>query len=309
MGRHKICWILPVIFVFFFHPGCKSQLPSSSLEISLYLPESGIIDGWERVRDLYSYRGEDLFSYINGGAEIYHEYGFTQVVVQDYKNAHERSLSVEIYEMTNPEAAYGIYSFKKSSDGVSWDNTEEGRLEGYYLNFWKGPYLVTITGFDEDAETVEGINAIAKTIKDNIPDSGDIQKPQLMNKLPPKDLIPGSEKYFRGRLGLFNSYPFSRQDIFRITEGASGEYIGGYRIFIIPYADPDQSVEQFKGIKESLALDPRYFSLNSSETAFLLRDDKETLLYFTSRGNFIVVVIGAEDFSSAEVISQGIQLN
>ncbi len=309
MVSNKIHWTLLVFFVFLLNLSCKQQPTSKPNDISLYLPESGVIAGWERERDLHSYLGEDLFLYINGGAEIYHEYGFKQVVVQDYKNDNERSLSVEIYEMINPAAAYGIYSFKKSREGVSLDITTEGRLEGYYLNFWKGHYLVTITGFDEEDETVEGITTAANTIANNLPSAEDIQKPQLVNILPQKDLIPGSEKYFKGSLGLFNSYPFSQQDIFSIQEGARGAYKEGYDIYIIQYSDPQQSGEQFKDIEETLIQDPRFTNFNSSETFFFFEDDKENILYFSPIGRYIVIILGAEDFTSAENISQGIQFN
>jgi len=305
----KIHWILLVFFVFFLNPSCKQQSTSSTQNIALYLPESGVIDGWERERALHSYMGEDLFLYINGGAEIYHEYGFKQVVVQDYKNANERSLSVEIYEMINPAAAYGIYSFKKSPEGVPLDITAEGRLEGYYLNFWKGHYLVTITGFDEEDETVEGIKTIAETIANNIPAAEDVQKPRLANMLPQKDLAPGSEKYFKGSLGLFNSYPFSRQDIFNIKEAVRGEYKEGYNIYIIQYSDPQQSSEQFKSIEESLTQDQRYSILKSTETFFFFQDDRETLLYFSPIGRYIVIILGAQDSTRAEDISKGIQFD
>ncbi len=107
--------MLLVFSLFFLNPNCKPQPTFGTLDISLYLPASGEVDEWKKERALLSYSGEDLFTYINGGAEIYHEYGFKQVVVQDYKNANERSLSVEIFKMENPAAAYGIYSFKKKS--------------------------------------------------------------------------------------------------------------------------------------------------------------------------------------------------
>lgn len=306
MFCNKIHWILFVFFIFFLNPSCKQQPTSSTLDISLYLPASGEVDGWDRERALHSYSGEDLFMYINGGAEIYHEYGFKQVVVQDYKNTNERSLSVEIFKMENPAAAYGIYSFKKSPDGIPWEAAHEGRLEGYYLNFWKGHYLVTITGFDEEDETVDGIKSVAKTIANNIPAAKDVQKPRLVNRLPQKDLIPGSEKYFKGSLGLFNSYPFSQQNIFNLKDGARGTYSGGYDIYIIQYSNPQQSSEQLKRIEEYLRFDPKYHILNSSKTAFFTLDDKETLLYFSPMGRYIVIIFGAESFASAENIAKGI---
>ncbi len=43
--------------------------------------------------------GDDLFQLINGGAEIYHEYGFKQAVSASYKNINDKSFNLEIYEM------------------------------------------------------------------------------------------------------------------------------------------------------------------------------------------------------------------
>ncbi len=154
-----------------------------------------------------------------------------------------------------------------------------------------------------------GIKSIAKTIANNIPEAEDVQKPQLTNILPQKDLIPGSEKYFKGILGLFNSYPFSRQDIFDIKEGAKGSYSEGYDIYLIQYTDPHQSGEQLKRIEESLRFGPKYHSFNSSETVFFILDDKETLLYFSAIERYIVIILGAEGFASAENIAKGLQFN
>ena len=130
-----------------------------------------------------------------------------------------------------------------------------------------------------------------------------------MNILPHKDLIPGSEKYFKGSLGLFNSYPFSQQDIFSIKEGARGAYKEGYDIYIIRYSDPQQSNEQFKNIKETLIQDPRFTYFNSSKTVLYFQDDKKNILYLSPIGRHIVIILGAEDSTKAEAISNGIQFD
>ena len=308
MLNNKTLWI-PVFFLFFLFNFYTCRQPSTSItqNISQYLPASGEVDDWHRERALLYYSGEELFDYINGGAEIYYEYGFKNVAIQDYKNSNERSLSVEIYEMKNPAAAYGIYSFKKSPDGAPWESEYEGRLEGYYLNFWKGCYLVTITGFDEEAETIKGIKSIALSMAEVLPDKGDAQKPPLAAFLPKDNLIPGTEKYFMGNLGLFNSYAFSQRDIFNISEGVGGVYKQGYRIFILQYGDPFLSFDQFKEVKTSLQEDPKYSSLHSTEKSFSIQDDKNTLLHFLSADQYIVIVVDADSPDEAEAIAAGIK--
>jgi hypothetical protein len=53
--------------------------------------------------------GKALVGYINGGAEIYFEYGFKRLTVQDVTIA-GHDLRIETYQMSDPGAAFGIYS-------------------------------------------------------------------------------------------------------------------------------------------------------------------------------------------------------
>ena len=131
---------------------------------------------------------------------------------------------------------------------------------------------------------------MAKSVAGNIPEQINVKKPLLTNLLPKNDLIPGSEKYFKGSLGLFNTYYFSQQDIFDIKEGVRGAYAEGYDIFLIQYSDPQQSGIQFKNIEESLSKDPRFTVINSSETVFFIQDDKEIFLYFSINGKYIGII-------------------
>ncbi|MBE3111603.1 MAG: hypothetical protein IMZ46_14045, partial [Acidobacteria bacterium] len=41
-----------------------------------YLPADNAASGWTKDGELQEYEGEDLYTYIDGGAEIYQEYGF-----------------------------------------------------------------------------------------------------------------------------------------------------------------------------------------------------------------------------------------
>lgn len=60
-----------------------------------------------------SFQGKGLYGYIDGGAEVYREYGFVRLTVTDIDCA-EGKLSVELYEMKNPLAAFGIFSINRA---------------------------------------------------------------------------------------------------------------------------------------------------------------------------------------------------
>ena len=86
--------------------------------------------------------------------------------------------------MTSPESAYGMYTFKTSAQGDVLPIGDEALLEGYYMNFWKGNFLVTLTGFDEDQETVKGLLGIARAVDAKIIIRG--EKPHLISLFPEK---------------------------------------------------------------------------------------------------------------------------
>jgi hypothetical protein len=214
----------------------QSGMPSAQ-ELVRLLPEQ--VGDWEKTGAYQLYLGDDLFQYINGGAEIYHEYGFHSVVVQDYRRVPGEMISLEIYRMRGPESAYGIYTFKRSRRGRALEMGDEARLEDYYLNLWKGSYLVTLTGFDEQETTLAGLQVLAREVSQRIEISA--ERPPLIGLLPEDDLIPGSRKHFKGPLGLFNSYRFSRENIFAVESGARGDYAGGRSLLVFAYSDPDRA--------------------------------------------------------------------
>ena len=59
---------------------CSGQQTEQSRFLS-YLPQGGEVDRWSSSEEPQHAVGEDLFLLINGGAEIYHEYGFEQAAV------------------------------------------------------------------------------------------------------------------------------------------------------------------------------------------------------------------------------------
>jgi hypothetical protein len=145
------------------------------------LPDPSELGGWTTDGDHQFFEGEDLFIYIDGGAEIYLEYGFARVMVQDYRNGDGSRLSLEIFEMQSPDSAYGMYTFKRSPRGEPLVLGDEGHLADYYLNLCKGRYLVTITSLDQVETAREGLLAIARAVDKRIEETA--AKPDLIGVL------------------------------------------------------------------------------------------------------------------------------
>lgn len=251
-------------------------------------------DGWKSSGEAEEYAGDDLFLYINGGAEIYHEFGFSRVIVQDYTLLNERSITLEIYEMKRADGAFGMYTFKTTPEGDQLDIGSRASLEDYYLNFWEGRYLVTLTGFDEDPVTIQGLQKIAAEVAENITDSA--SEPPLVSLLPAAGLNAAGVKYFQGPLALFNSYRFFTDEVPSLHEGIRGDYAGGYSLFIFSHSGEQPVEEIFARLRDQFERDPRYaeFTRSGENTLWVLDQDGKQLVICYYR-SYTIILLGVKE--------------
>jgi len=258
-------------------------------DLAALLPAVGEVPGWTTKDAPQHYKGEDLFTYIDGGAEIYHEYGFKQVLAQDYADAAGKTVAVEIFEMAHPDAAFGMYTFKSSGKGRRAGLGVDSQIEDYYLNFWKGPLLATVTGFDESLASLDGISKIAKAIDEKIRETA--PRPPLVSRLPAEWAGPGI-KYLKGALGLFNIYPFFPRDVFRFREAVVGNG-DGYKVFLFKYDGAAEAGRRFAEIRAAFSAGPPYKAPRRREDGVIeTADGKGAVIQAECVGEFIALVLG-----------------
>lgn len=277
-----------------------SQYSHGGEDISAYLPKNQEADAWNSFGSPEKAVGEDLFLLINGGAEIYYEFGFQQAVMQEYQNENGKSINVEIFEMNEPACAYGIYTFKTSLKGKEFSIGNQALLEDYYLNFWKGNILVTLTGFDSKRETIDGLISLAKAIEVKITSKGQI--PVLVDLLLDENLTQHSIKYLKGNLALFNNYEFSSGDIFGLKEGVIGDY-GEFKIFIFKYKDSIESQKWFDNATNHIKNSSRfnvYDMPGISNCSVMGRNGDRIFMKWYQE--YIIIVIGTATTEGSKII-------
>ena len=281
-------------------------LPAVQGMLIQYLPNRGEAGNWIREGEPQHFEGEALYEYIDGGAEIYHEYGFKRVTVQDFVNRTGKSVSVEVFEMTNSESAYGIFTFKTHKAGRKVSIGADAQLADYYLNFWKGNILVTLTGFDETSETRDGLLLLAQVIDTKLDLSG--KRPWIVSYLPRENFMSQSVKYFKGILGLRNSHPFFVLNIWGFEEGAKADYAKGYSVFIFRFKDSDRSFGQYGQLKKRSAEHPEYkVHKTANKEIFTALDNRERRFFVSIHRASIFLVLGDIDHIQALEIFQKIQ--
>ena len=277
------------------------SFPEKSVDISGYLPVAEELEGWIPVDHPEIYVGDDLFLFINGGAEIYHEYGFVQAAAWEYRSKNGKSINLELYEMTDPFSAYGVYSFKRGENGKNISVGESAQFEDYYLNFWRGKYIATLVGFDEDQETLEGIATLARIVDKKIESSGRL--PPILNLLPESGLIQSRTKYLKGHIALYNCYEFGAENMFGLREGASG-YYDNFRIFVFKYDNNAESLQWYKYAQNVLKESQRFNNYTDQRNSISVIDRKNKQVYIEPFRNYILIYLGNDDEERSKAFSE-----
>jgi hypothetical protein len=270
---------------------CRSSPPArGTTELASYLPADGESGEWRLEGCPQEFKGDDLYLYIDGGAEIYREYGFDSVLVQDYRNQEGKTLSLEIFRMADPESAFGMYTFKRTAKGESVDLGAGGRLEGYYLNFWKGRCVVTLTGLADDPTVRQALVQLGRSVAEKIPGPSTI--PALTRVLPSKDLVAGSLRYFKGYLGFMNSYPSLDSGAFTVEEGVKGDFASGASLFVLRHPSQTEAARCYQAVEVAVKSDPRAKEFASPGPFFFYAfDDQGKRLNVRASGDVLLVCL------------------
>jgi hypothetical protein len=195
------------------------------VETAEVLPDS--IAGWQAAGGMQVYVGDDLFTYIDGGAEVHREYGFDRVFVRDYMRGDD-IIAVEVYRMTN--AAFGLFSFTRSSEDEPVALGSGGALSDYYLAFWSGNDMVVVTAQTEFESNKQSVLEVGRELAKKFPASG--AEPEMMALLPEEGKVANSEKYIAGPVVMqnvaysvgrfFSGYKEAVAAEYRLPSGAEG---------------------------------------------------------------------------------------
>ena len=163
---HRSMWVAAGLIVIMTTVQC-ARSPEVE-DVSGIAGAAVTIDGWRMDYEPEIYVGDTLFELINGGAEVYHRFGFVQALATQYSDSEDRSISLEVFEMGDLEGARKIYTDKTGGSGEPLVIGDEALSEDYSLNFRSGRFLVTITGFDSEEQTTDGILELARAVAEEL---------------------------------------------------------------------------------------------------------------------------------------------
>ncbi|MCJ7643206.1 MAG: hypothetical protein MUP28_01865 [Candidatus Aminicenantes bacterium] len=171
--------------------------------------------GWAPYGQVRKYTKKNVADRLEGSAEIFLQYGFTDLTVHHFRPAVQakktagKEIALEIYRMETPADAFGIFSVRRSgAEKVSEIIKTLNWISPARASFVKGNAYVNILATGCEEAEVEKV-AAAAAAKINLP--GD-PVPAEVARLPKTNLVPGSERYIRGGLAAWAETPFLGRD-------------------------------------------------------------------------------------------------
>lgn len=178
------------IYVLFVLVGC-SRIDPTQAELKEYLP---VIDEWKIVESPAFYTRDNLFSYINGSAELYFSYGFQSVVNALYEKENDpgETVTVDIYDMGTPLGAFGVYSSMTYPD-LSYDTTGcEAIVSSLQTRFWQDRFEVEINSALAEEDAGETLHVFAMGVSRNLPKCTPVEE---LDWLPEENRVPHTMRY------------------------------------------------------------------------------------------------------------------
>ncbi len=118
--------------------GLATLLPAAEVA------DCSLVPGWRQAGALRHFNADNLYEYMDGAAEGYLAYGFTQMQGVTCESG-ENSLDVNISEMVDADAAYGMFSSSLDSRHPIEKIGMGGQIVPLRGAFAKGNYYVEIT--------------------------------------------------------------------------------------------------------------------------------------------------------------------
>lgn len=204
-------------------------------ELALLLPDA--IKGWKVSAKDQIFNRDNLYNYIDGGAELYLSYGFKHVISRAYKKPGQPDIVVDLFDMETSRNAFGVFSHSRETVDNTFGQGSQ-YAEGLLL-FWKDRYYISVFAIPETVESKEAVFDFARKIEMAIAKEGPL--PEILTLLPQQSLVEESIRYFRHHAWLNSHYFVADQNILHIDENTDallakyGEGEKRYLLLLVKY--------------------------------------------------------------------------
>lgn len=229
--------------------------------------------GWERSCPTRTFSSDTLHESIDGGAELFLEYGFQSLTLEEVKKK-DFSVTIELYRMADPAAALGIYLGRCGRERPIPGLAARHTASDQQLLLVRERFLLVLNCSGRQMQRTD-FTLLAKTILFRLPAAQAVTELAL---LPQEGRVPGSDRLFRGPLALQSTLPLGEGDILQLAASrvtaVSADFLDGLggrsTRLVAPYPTPEAASRAFQNLQAHL--DPSMKAEEKTATRLVFRN-------------------------------------
>jgi hypothetical protein len=252
------------------------------------------INGWTVEPPDRIFDPKTIFSYINGGAEVYRAYNMQTCLSRRYTAPNRPVIMLDIFDMGSPQDAFGV--FTHDTDGSVIAIGQNARIRPGWLSFWKWRYFISIYAEEETEAAEKAVKELAGQVAAAISQKG--APPKLLMRLPSEGLQNENIRYLHHFMVLNYHYYLADENILNIsaeTEVVLATYHFDnqrVRLLLVNYANAQNAMQSHTRFLK------HYLPDADSTGAALLENGKWTAV--TRIDHLLAIVFEANSHKMAE---------
>ncbi len=274
-------------------PGLRGLVVA--LVLCVAVPAEAAEDFWNPVPGPALYRPDDLYGHINGGAELFLEFGFEILTVLKYE-AGEVRYPVEMYQMADPQGALGIYLAKCGRETPHPELAFRHTAGRYQLMMVRDRFVFVISNPSGDEAGAEKIRTLAAQWSGMLQPDPDRDP---LGALPAEGRVAGTERMARGPVALDPIVTLGPGDVLHLG-GTHTALFARYRDATgaehsrlqVTYPDAPTAAAAFAHLAANL--DPHLTPLDTTPTRLVYRSHDDTFGEASVDGGMLVVRFGLQ---------------
>jgi hypothetical protein len=192
MKIRLLCLLTATVLATACGSGDESSVVGSGL--TALLPEESILPGWRISEGPITYDPVTLYEYLNGGAPLYLDLGFEELVHLRYQLGDDSlsSVTLDVFDMGSDVGAFGLFRSGRPADAEARPWGAEGYRSGFVAAAWKGAIAIRAEADDDRPELIDTMERLVEFVTNNA--AGETSPPSIISLLPAEGLVPWSER-------------------------------------------------------------------------------------------------------------------
>jgi len=221
---------------------------------------------------------ENLWDFINGAADTYLAYGFTDLHVAEYKKG-KNVIKLEIYRHNSNTMAFGIYSTERSPSFRYMNIGAQGYVADGSVNFFKGDYYVKIRTYSKNEKVLQSAESLAFKVAEML--KGDSGMPAILTQFPGTGRKLNEETYINESV-LGHKF---------LNKAFKANYESGSDIFSIFILESGSAGEAMKSVEAYL----KATGMEAPDTQggkYMLSDGYNGTIFLAWKDNQVIIISG-----------------